>query len=147
MKKIIVVAALAMMTSFASAQVKSTSSSFELNLGGNLSVFMQNKSTLALKDNQVKQIDVYRRRYEDDYNSWSRSKKHSAREIQYKRNEMIQNIRIEIENVLTINQREQWYSYDDRYDRKRYYSKNHKYDKKKHKHKKGKGHGHRHHYD
>lgn len=147
MKKIIVAAALAMITSFASAQVKSTSSSFELNLGGNVSIFMQNKSTLALKDNQVKQIEVYRRRYEDDYNSWSRSKKHSDREIQYKRNEMVQNIRIEIENVLTINQREQWYSYDDRYDRNQYYHKHHKQDKKKHKNKKGKGHGHGHHCD
>lgn len=149
MKKKLVVAAFVMIASFANAQVKVKNTSFGLNLGGAVSVFFEDSTVLALKDNQVREIDDYRRRYEKEYNTWSGGKKHSDYEIRNKREQMVRSIRIEVENVLTVNQREEWYSYDDRYNRNEHYHHDHKSNKKKQKHKNkhGKGHGHGHHCD
>ncbi|MDR0230091.1 MAG: hypothetical protein LBI72_13675 [Flavobacteriaceae bacterium] len=143
MKKSLIVAAFAMFASLGNAQVSSRSTSFGLNLGGAVSVFFEDSTVLGLNNNQYKRIDDCKRRYENDYDSWSRQKRYSNYELNRKREEMVRSIRIEIENIMTVEQRNQWYTYDDRYDRKHYHDHDYKHNKKKHKHKHkhGKGHG------
>lgn len=111
-------------------QVKSRSTTFGLDLGGAVSIFFQDNSNLGLSNRQYREIEEYKRRYERDYNSWYRNGRHSQRELSYKRQQMIQNIRIDIENIMTLEQRNTWYSYDDRYHRGKYHKP--KYKKKKH---------------
>ncbi|MDR2223180.1 MAG: hypothetical protein LBE34_10630 [Flavobacteriaceae bacterium] len=147
MKKSLVIAAFAVFVGVSHAQVSSRSTSFGLNLGGAVSVFFEDNTTLGLNNTQYKRIDDCKRRYESDYDNWAKNKRYSDYELRRKREDMVRGIRIEIENILTIEQRDRWYAYDDRYDRRNYHEHDYKHEKKKHKHKRGKGHGHGHHCD
>lgn len=113
---------------FANAQVKSSSTSIGLNLGGVVSVFFEDNSHIGLSKKQYREIENYKRRYEREYDSWYKNKRYSDRELRHKRDLMVKNIRIDIDNILTLEQRNYWHEHD------RYYKKSyHKPKYKKHK--------------
>ncbi|MHC5200900.1 hypothetical protein [Myroides sp. LJL119] len=127
---------------FASAQVKTSSTSLGLNLGGVVSVFFEDNSDIGLTKKQYKEIQNYKRRYEKEYDSWYTSKHYSDRELRYKRDLMVKNIRIDIENLMTLEQRNYYHSYNRGYYKKPYYKPKYKKykGKKHHKHYYGKRH-------
>lgn len=146
MKKKIVIGAFLLMTSFASAQSKVSSTSIGINLGGLVSLVYDDTSALGLKESQWRKINECQSRYERTYNDWSKNKHYKEYELERKREQLYKEIRIEIGNILTVSQREQWNSYDYDYKHKHSYANKHnrhhhksnkykdKHHKNKHKH-------------
>lgn len=140
MKKRVLIGAFALIASFANAQSRVSSTSIGINFGGLVSVVYDDTSALGLSKSQWRKINDSKARYERTYNDWAYNKRYSDYELNRKREQLYKEIRIEIGDVLTVSQREQWnnYNYDykhNRYDRKHdhHHGKSNKYKDKHHK--------------
>lgn len=139
MKKKVLIGAFVLLASYANAQSRVSNTSIGINLGGLVSVVYDDTSLLGLKDSQWKRINDCQSRYERTYNEWARNKRYSDYELDRKREQLYKEIRIEIGDILTVSQREQWNSYDYDYRHNRY---DHKHD---HHHNKSNKYGDKHH--
>ncbi len=110
------------------------STTFGLNLGGAVSIFFQDSSDLKLTKKQYREIEKYQRRYEREYNDWYSGRNYNEKDRRYKQQQMVQNIRIDIENIMTINQRNTWHgSKNSHYNKKSKHKKKSNYKKGHHK--------------
>lgn len=149
MKKKVILGAFILMASLGSAQTKVSSTSIGIDLGGLVSLVYDDVSILGLKDNQWRKIREYQSDYERRYSDWASAKHYKQYELDRKREELYKEIRIQIGDILTVEQREKWntgdyhYKHYHPYDHKRehYYKKSNKY---KNKHNKKYKHKHRH---
>ncbi|SEJ24371.1 hypothetical protein SAMN04488018_1198 [Myroides marinus] len=138
MKKRVLIGAFALIASFANAQSRVSSTSIGINLGGLVSVVYDDTSALGLSKSQWRKINDCQARYERTYNDWAYNKRYSDYELNRKREQLYKEIRIEIGDVLTVSQREQWNNYNykhNHYDRKHdhHHGKSNKYKDKHHK--------------
>ncbi|MDM1499540.1 hypothetical protein [Myroides odoratimimus] len=141
MKKKVIIGAFLILASWAQAQTKVSSTSIGVNLGGVVSLVYDDVSALNLNQSQWKKIREYQHEYENRYSNWANTKRYKSYEQDRERERLYKEIRIQIGDILTVDQREQWYNrnYDYRhyqpYDHKRehHYRKSNKYKNKHHK--------------
>lgn len=108
MKKVLLTGVFLLGAALGYAQNGISSTRIGLNLGDSFSVLFEDVRGLNLKDNQQKRISEYQRQYEKEYNDWYKRKRYNSNEISRKREEILRNINIQIEGILTVEQVNYW---------------------------------------